>query len=119
MSMSPVVSTPHLAREAFFSADMPEEKVRGYYSRLQDESYRAYLDMLGLGLPDPKRVKSPILVLGAADDTIIAAGDVQATAQAYGVQAQFFAGMSHDMMLERGWQAVADRIIGWLSEKGL
>ncbi len=119
MSMYPVVSTPRLAREAFFSADMPEEKVRGYHSRLQDESYRAYLDMLGLGLPDPKRVRTPVLVLGAADDNIISVWDVEATARVYGVEAEFFPGMGHDMMLEKGWQAVADRIIAWLSEKGL
>jgi len=27
--------------------------------------------------------------------------------------------MGHDMMLEDGWQVVADRILSWLDEKGL
>jgi len=27
--------------------------------------------------------------------------------------------MAHDMMLEDGWQTVADRILGWLNEQGL
>lgn len=27
--------------------------------------------------------------------------------------------MAHDMMLEKGWQAVADRIIGWLAGRVL
>ena len=119
LSMYPVVGTPELAREAFFSADMPEEKVRGYYSRLQDESYRAYLDMMGLSLPRPKRVKTPMLVLGAADDGIIIPKEVEATAQAYGTKAEVFPGMAHDMMLEDGWRKVAQRILGWLDEQGL
>jgi len=27
--------------------------------------------------------------------------------------------MAHDMMLEDGWQTVADRMIEWLNEKGI
>jgi alpha-beta hydrolase superfamily lysophospholipase len=119
MSMFPMVSTPQLAQEAFFSADMPQEKVRSYFSRLQDESYRASLDMMGLNLPRPKRVKTPILVLGAADDRLISPGEVEATARAYHTQAEVLPDMAHDMMLEAGWQAVADRILGWLNEQGL
>ncbi len=30
-----------------------------------------------------------------------------------------FPHMGHDMMVEDGWQAVADRILSWLDEKGL
>lgn len=119
MSMFPIVSTPRLAQEAFFSADMPEEKVRRYFSRLQDESYRAYLDMLGLSLPKPERVKTPLLVLGGADDSLFLLKDTEATARAYGATAEVLPHMAHDMMLEEGWQAAADRILGWLDEQGL
>ncbi|MEJ2309307.1 MAG: alpha/beta fold hydrolase [Gammaproteobacteria bacterium] len=119
LSMFPMVSTPQLAREAFFSADMPEEKVRSYFSRLQDESYRSYLDMMALNLPRPERVQTPLLVLGAADDCLISPAEVDATARAYGTRAEVFPGMAHDMMLEAGWRAVADRILGWLNEQGL
>ncbi len=41
------------------------------------------------------------------------------TAQANGMQAAIFPDMAHDMMLEAGWQAVADRILIWLEERGL
>jgi len=27
--------------------------------------------------------------------------------------------MAHDMMLEAGWQSVADRILRWLGDRGL
>jgi pimeloyl-ACP methyl ester carboxylesterase len=118
LSMWPVVGAPALTREAFFSTDMPEAKVATYFSRLQDESYRAYLDMLGLNLPRPEKVETPVLVLGAANDTIISRKDVAATARAYGTQAEFF-DVAHDMMLEANWQTVAERILEWLGEKGL
>jgi alpha-beta hydrolase superfamily lysophospholipase len=119
MSMLPMLRTLQLAQEALFSADMPEDKVRSYFTRLQDESYRAYLDMMGLSLPRPERVKMPILVMGAADDRLISQSEVQATARAYQTQAEVFPNMAHDMMLEAGWRVVADRILGWLNEQGL
>ncbi len=50
---------------------------------------------------------------------MISAGEVEATARAYGTKAEMFPDMAHDMMLESGWQSVADRILGWLSERGL
>jgi alpha-beta hydrolase superfamily lysophospholipase len=46
----------------------------------------------------PKRA-SVVLVLGATDDTII------------------FPGMAHDMMLEDGWQPVANTIADWLEPR--
>jgi alpha-beta hydrolase superfamily lysophospholipase len=119
MSMYQVVSTPQLAQQALFSADMSEEKARSYYSRLQDESYRAYLDMMGLSLPRTKRLKTPLLVLGATDDSIISQREVEATARAYGTKAEVFPSMAHDMMLEDGWRMVAERILAWLNEQGL
>lgn len=119
MSMSTMVGVPQLAQEALFSADMPEDKVMSYSSRLQDESYRAYLDMMGLSLPRPERVKTRILVMGAANDLLISPRDVEATARAYRTQAEMFPDMAHDMMLEAGWKTVADRIIKWLGMSGL
>ena len=43
----------------------------------------------------------------------------EATAQAYKTRAEFFSDMGHAMMLDIGWQAVADRILDWFSEQGL
>ena len=119
MSMLPLLGTPRLAREYLFSTSTPEHKVKTYCSRLQDESYRAYLDMMGLDLPRPERVRVPILVMGAADDRLITPAEVEATARAYQTQAELLPGMAHDMMLEAEWQAVADRILTWLEELGL
>ena len=45
--------------------------------------------------------------------------EVEDTARAYHTPAEVFPDMGHDMMLEPGWQAVAERIDGWLSGQGL
>jgi pimeloyl-ACP methyl ester carboxylesterase len=119
LSLYPLASTPALARYEFFSASMPEEKVRAYQARMSNESFRGLLDILALNLPRPKRIKTPMLVLGAADDTSFRPGQVEATARAYHTQAIIFPNMAHGMMLEDGWQGVADKIISWLNEKGL
>ena len=64
----PYISTPQLARERFFSAQTPDSHVVDYAARLQEDSSRVGIDCLVLSLPRPKRVTTPLLVLGADDD---------------------------------------------------
>jgi alpha-beta hydrolase superfamily lysophospholipase len=78
-----------------------------------------FVDQLFLSRPRPERVTTPMLVLGAESDGSITQAEVRATAQAYRTDAEFFPGMGHDMMLERGWESVADRIHTWLGTRGL
>lgn len=117
--LQPVVETPESARWAFFSEDMPHEQLLTYHAKMNDESFRMYLDLLGLNLVNTKKVKTPLLVLGAKDDAVISVGDVEKTAKAYHTQPEFFPNMAHDMMLEKDWKDVAERIMGWLREKGI
>ena len=60
-----------------------------------------------------------MLVLGAKDDGSRIDGDASALARLYQTDAELFPDMGHAMMLEPGWQAVAERIEGWLSGQGL
>jgi pimeloyl-ACP methyl ester carboxylesterase len=115
LSLAPVVATPELARDLFFSASMPDEQVKKYQQRLQDESYQALLDLVALDLVKTRRVnRVPMLVVGAEDDSVVSPRQIRRTAARYDTQAEFFPDMGHGMMLETGWQAVADRIISWL-----
>jgi pimeloyl-ACP methyl ester carboxylesterase len=120
LSTYPVVGTPERYRELFFSPDIPEGKLATYFAHVQDESYRAYLEMILLGLHPPGPITdTPLLVLGADNDAAISPSEVEATARWHNTQAQFFPKMAHHMMLEANWQAVANRILGWLGEQGL
>ncbi|HHJ52730.1 MAG TPA: alpha/beta hydrolase [Caldithrix abyssi] len=114
LSLYPLVKHPDKVRRLFFADSFPEEKVTEYTNRLQDESYRAYLDLLLLNLPKPQKVQTPLLVLGGEQDQLFSKKEVRYTANVYGSEAVIFPDMGHDMMLDAGWQAVADRIIRWL-----
>jgi len=114
-----LVATPRLARDAFFSADLPAADLARHFARLQGESVRAELETMLLSLPRPRADHPPVLVLGAERDRIFSVAEVRATARAYGTTAEIFPGMAHDMMLEPRWQDVADRIRAWLGERGL
>jgi pimeloyl-ACP methyl ester carboxylesterase len=115
----PYINAPELARERFFSVHTPEADVRKYAARMQEDSSRIGLDGLVLRLPRPKRVSAPVLVLGADEDGAHTRDEIIATANAYGTKAEFFPDMGHNMMLEPGWAAVADRIDSWLGSRGL
>ena len=117
LSLRPVIATPELAREAFFSADFPDDLLLAYWKRMQDESYMAFLDLVALDLPKPAKVKTPLLILGAARDNMLKPSEIEATARAYHTQCQIIPDVAHNSMLELRWQSVAERILVWLTER--
>jgi alpha-beta hydrolase superfamily lysophospholipase len=114
-----MIGTPALAQDAFFSPQLPSEEIARHFARLQPESFRIELDAIALNLPRSQQVKSPLLVLAAENDRVFTVAEEKKTAQAYGTTAVIFPNMAHDMMLESGWQQVADHIINWLATQGL
>lgn len=112
------VSTPSIAKDYFFSDDFPQEKFVEYYANIQTESFRLALEALFLNLPHPKKVTSPLLVMGAENDRVFTVSEEQKTARAYNTKIITYPGMAHDMMLERDWRAVADQILSWLDTRG-
>jgi len=117
MSLLPMIATPELVGEAFFSDDLPKEQLLEYWKQTQDDSFMAFLDMVALDLPKPEKIKTPLLVLGAARDNMIGLREVEATARAYNTQAVIIPDVAHNSMLEQRWQDVAERILTWLNER--
>jgi pimeloyl-ACP methyl ester carboxylesterase len=113
-----LLRTPALAREFLFSARTPDSIVSSCVDRLQPESTRAARETVNR-LPDARRVTAPILVLGAEDDRSRIRGDASAVAAIYRAEVEIFPDMGHVMMLEPGWQAVAERIDDWLTSQRL
>lgn len=121
-NISALFETPALAREACFSADMPEETFLRHFARIQHqhESYYAGLEATFLDLPRPGRVTPlPMLFLGAENDALFTHAEIESTARAYRAHAELFPNMAHNMMLESEWQKVAERILAWLKESAL
>lgn len=118
MSLYPVIGTPELARETFFSENISTSRLETYYKRLQDESFRGFLDMI-FCLPKPRKVHVPILLVGAMNDMIFSQRQMEATAKAYNSKAQMLSNTAHDVMLEHRWQDAADIILNWLKGQKL
>lgn len=113
LSAYPLVSSPQLAKHWLFSHHVPDHHVEHHHAKLQDESLRVTLDMFALRRPRPKRVSTPMLVLSGDHDRLFSVAEQERTASAYGVSLEVFPGMAHNMMLDPGWEAVADRIAAW------
>jgi pimeloyl-ACP methyl ester carboxylesterase len=117
-SLPSIGGTPELARETFLSDTTPHADVVRYTALLGEEYVGKWvLDLLWLNLPKPDLVTTPLLVLGAEHDFCFTLQEVRATAAAYHTEAEIFPGMAHDMMLEPGWAAVAERIHAWLETR--
>jgi pimeloyl-ACP methyl ester carboxylesterase len=113
------ISTPPLVREHLFSAHTPADIVESCAANVESEAVRASLIDPLIRRVRFKRVTTPMLVLGAGEDGMVTDAEVRATARAYQTEAEFFPGMGHNMMLEPGWAAVAERIHAWLQTRDL
>ncbi len=102
-------------RQLLFAQPIEIDALQRYYRLMQPESQRAIWDMALFNLPHRWQMQlPPMLVLGAEVDTLIPARFAEATANYYSTQAEIFPGMGHGMMLETGWEKVAQRIATWI-----
>ncbi|MFY9657328.1 MAG: alpha/beta fold hydrolase [Methylocystis sp.] len=113
LRLTSVVSTPDRVRRLFLSARTPEKEVERIAARLGDEAFLAYLDMVFADLCAPA-TGTPVLVLGAERDAIFPVETTRRIAAAYATEAIIFPDMAHDMMLEPGWESIADTIVDWV-----
>jgi pimeloyl-ACP methyl ester carboxylesterase len=114
-AMGPETTEGRAISKALFSDETPEDAIRRYMPRFQEESLLINLDLLGLDLPPSlPLVDVPVLVLGAEKDQFIFEGALHATADTYRTKAEVFPGMAHAMMLDHTWEKPAERIAEWL-----
>lgn len=107
-------------RFMFFCERTPQPLIDRYTARLKKEPIgKAAFDMMFLDRPNPRRIHTPILVLGGQLDNSVTVEEIDSTARAYDTVPQVFRDMGHDMMLEPNWAEVAERIDAWLCSQGL
>lgn len=122
-TMEQFMRPDHLTLESVelpFAQPIDEQDLVRFQQLFQPESQRAMWDMamfgLGSGLAQ-RQPHPPMLVVGAACDKVISPASAEMVAKAYGVGYEIFPELGHGVMLEKGWQQVADSILNWL--KGL
>ena len=93
-----------------FREDVPPQKMNEVISLLQDESFLAFLEMGFLKLPKIKQLPVPVLIIGAENDYLISVADTRRMARRYGLSSHIIEGASHCLMLETGWEEVAEDI---------
>ncbi len=115
MDLYHLVRTPELANTLFYSPQMPEAEARGYWESLSNESFRAFLDMLGLAAPRPRKADPalPKWIIGGEKDAIFPPQVVNRTARAYSTRAKIYPEMGHNLMVDVGWEQVADDLAAW------
>lgn len=117
LDLGRLVRTTEHVRALFFRPSTPEDIVEATTARVQSESFRAFvLNLLGLERPKPHPVDLPVLVMGATEDAIFTPVMVAATAEAWGATPVMFDEIGHDVMLDVGWELVADRLAEWVLE---
>lgn len=115
-SLEPIFKNPIIASRYIFSGKISMAQTKAIAGRLQDDSYLAYIDTLFLDLPKPQKVNTPVMVVGGEDDFLFGPKDIQATADAYGVEAHIIKGASHNLMMQPGWEYTARLIYDFFNE---
>jgi len=124
LTLSPyaLVNSVERTQAAFFSSTMPRADVERHFARIQEDSFRAYLDFLAFSLPNIQDIRErnvPTLIIGGENDGLFEQREFEALAKLYDAGLTIIPGTAHDVMLEANWQQAADRIIAWLGEKGI
>jgi pimeloyl-ACP methyl ester carboxylesterase len=113
---------PDYAAARLYSLDRMDKAARkAVFARMVAESGRALWETLNWWL-DPfmttnvGRISAPSLAVSGGRDLIHPTFTVRQTAERIGAEALDFHEMSHWLLAEPGWDAVADACLAWLAE---
>jgi pimeloyl-ACP methyl ester carboxylesterase len=115
---------PDYAMARLYSLDRLDKPARkAVFERMVPESGRAlwetlnwWLDLFMTTRVDPGKIKAPVLALVGERDLIHPAATVRQIAARLGGETRMLPGMSHWMVSEPGWEAVAGQCLDWLAQ---
>lgn len=113
LSFKPFVASPDTFAD-FFAKSFPRAELERLQPLTQDDSYRAFLDMMLMAFSPPPPSQVPTLVIAGAEDSLFTPRGQRRLADYHGAEFELFEGLGHDLMLETGWRQVADRIESFL-----
>ena len=97
-------------RKAVFARMVPES------GRALWETLNWWIDPFMTTIVTSSRITAPVLALVGADDLIHPPSTVRQTADRLGGETRVLPGMSHWLLSEPGWEAVADLCLAWLAD---
>jgi pimeloyl-ACP methyl ester carboxylesterase len=115
LSWKPVFKEKANARKVMFSEEYPEIKLDKVMAQMQEESFRLFLEMTALNLPDYKKVKIPLLIIGGEKDYLIPEKATRKMAALYKTDPYIIKDAPHNIMMESGWEKVAEKISSFLA----
>lgn len=116
----PLVRTPELAKLLFFSDAMPLEEIKSFHPQLDDEAIRIIPESSIIARANPKKVKPPkMLIIAAENDQVFTLKEQHHLANAYGTELVVMPNIAHDVMLDIGWEHVADYVLNWLDDNSI
>lgn len=96
---------------------LPGEMQDDVLDRMLPDSGRASRDMSITGVPvDAARVRCPLLVIASQDDLFIPPRIVERIAKRYGTNVVTAERHGHLVVIEPGWESIADRVQHWIRE---
>jgi pimeloyl-ACP methyl ester carboxylesterase len=106
--------------DALFLDRIPPAERDAIFARIQPESGRAARELaLGAMAVDAKRVRCPVLSIGAADDRFLPPRIARAIARKYDAAYTEYADHGHYIVAEPGWERVVDDAAEWLATRAL
>jgi len=109
LSFKPMVGTPS-AFSIFFSPSMPRNEIARLQAYAQEESFRAFLDGVLTPLARPRPAAVPTLVVTGSEDAMFTVDEERKIADYHRAEFDLLPGIGHDLMLDVGWEGVAERI---------
>lgn len=116
-TLGPKSVDPSVIHRALFQPSTPLSHSRPYQSRLQDESRRVSMDLMGWVRPPVPQPAPPVLVAGGGDDTFIPVSALRETASYWDADLAVLPGLAHGVMLDHGWEQAATAILDWLRRR--
>jgi pimeloyl-ACP methyl ester carboxylesterase len=107
MDLGALIRDRTVAADLLLPVDTDPTEVASVWSRLQSESYLAYLEMLFTVRPRPPLVSTPVAIVAGDADRLFTIAAQRRTAGAYGTELVVISGGAHDLMLGPHWEPAA------------
>ncbi len=114
LNVGPLVETPERAHEYLFAPSVPHSVVERYSARLQDASFRAFLDLL-LKTPDLSEGGSPHSGHRWRRGRLLRHRRMTGHGNRAGADLVVIPGAGHEIMLEEAWTRLVDHFDGFVS----